>query len=383
MRGHIKLLAAALSAAGLMAACGGGGDSGTPPAPKPKVSSVKVAGDSLSDSGTFGFKFTVQGKDSDGKDFQVWAERIAAQYKVDLCPHYAAQDPAMTGYTEKATCGNYAVGGAQINPLAPSGAPLDNPLSVVHQIKHLAQEGLASTDLLMIAAGSNDAAALVENFLVALGTGDSVPLMKMLASRIDAATLDALVKQGQQGLAQAGGLYLQKVAELLATSIKAELLDKGAQHVAMLNVPPITMTPQFAAVLHSLEATQSPEVAQEMKQLFEGWVKAFNDRLAQEVKGEERVLLVDFHQAFGDQIRDPAKYGFSNVTVPACSVLGVSEDIYKCSADLLKKTIPAGETSPDWWSRYMFSNAFHPTPYGHQQMGVIMQEALKAKGWQP
>lgn len=268
MRGHIKLLAVALSAAGLMAACGGGGNSGTPPVPKPKVSGVKVAGDSLSDSGTFGFKFTVQGKDSDGKDFQVWAERIAAQYKVDLCPHYAAQDPAMTGYTEKAACGNYAVGGAQINPLAPSGAPLDNPLSVVHQIKHLAQEGLTSTDLLMIAAGSNDAAALVENFLVALGTGDSVPLMKMLASRIDAATLDALVKQGQQGLAQAGGLYLQKVAELLATSIKAELLDKGAQHVAMLNVPPITMTPEFAAVLHSLEATQSPAVAQEMKQLF-------------------------------------------------------------------------------------------------------------------
>ena len=76
MNVKLKLLASALAATGFLAACGGG-DSATPPAPapKPQVKSIKVVGDSLSDSGTFGFKFTIQGNDSDGKAFKVWTER--------------------------------------------------------------------------------------------------------------------------------------------------------------------------------------------------------------------------------------------------------------------------------------------------------------------
>jgi len=42
----------------LIAACGGGGSDGST---RVQITSVKVMGDSLADSGTFGFKFTVQG----------------------------------------------------------------------------------------------------------------------------------------------------------------------------------------------------------------------------------------------------------------------------------------------------------------------------------
>ena len=52
MKWHMHWVAAAAAVA-LMTACGGGGD--------PEFTSVKVAGDSLADSGTFGVKFTVQG----------------------------------------------------------------------------------------------------------------------------------------------------------------------------------------------------------------------------------------------------------------------------------------------------------------------------------
>ena len=51
------LVAAACSAAALLAGCGGGGDAA---GPKVAISRVVVAGDSLADVGTFGFKFTVQ-----------------------------------------------------------------------------------------------------------------------------------------------------------------------------------------------------------------------------------------------------------------------------------------------------------------------------------
>ena len=47
-----------LATACLLAACGGGGSDTAPAA---RVTAVKVAGDSLADSGTFGYKFTVQG----------------------------------------------------------------------------------------------------------------------------------------------------------------------------------------------------------------------------------------------------------------------------------------------------------------------------------
>lgn len=53
-----KTALSVLATACLLAACGGGGSDTAPAAP---VTSVKVAGDSLADSGTFGYKFTVQG----------------------------------------------------------------------------------------------------------------------------------------------------------------------------------------------------------------------------------------------------------------------------------------------------------------------------------
>ena len=52
-----------VAAACMLAACGGGGSDTTPAA---RVTSVKVMGDSLADSGTFGYKFTVQGSAATG-----------------------------------------------------------------------------------------------------------------------------------------------------------------------------------------------------------------------------------------------------------------------------------------------------------------------------
>ena len=56
-----KAALSALFAACLLAACGGSDD-----APISRVTAVKVMGDSLSDSGTYGFKFTVQGSAATG-----------------------------------------------------------------------------------------------------------------------------------------------------------------------------------------------------------------------------------------------------------------------------------------------------------------------------
>ena len=94
MANKLKLLAAALATSGLLVACGGGGGADT--TPKASVTSVKVVGDSLSDSGTFGFKFTVQNpaaRTGTGST-QVWTEYVAGSYGSTLCAHYSAASEA-------------------------------------------------------------------------------------------------------------------------------------------------------------------------------------------------------------------------------------------------------------------------------------------------
>ena len=78
--------AAAIAVSALLAACGGGGSDITPAA---QVTSVKVVGDSLADSGAYGLKFTVQGTAASGAGSSaIWPERVAASYGQTLCPHY-------------------------------------------------------------------------------------------------------------------------------------------------------------------------------------------------------------------------------------------------------------------------------------------------------
>ena len=68
---QLKITMLALAAAVLVTACGGGGSADT--TPRAKITSVKVFGDSLQDSGTCGYKITVQTPDN-----LISAERVAA-----------------------------------------------------------------------------------------------------------------------------------------------------------------------------------------------------------------------------------------------------------------------------------------------------------------
>lgn len=376
MATHFRILAAALATAGLLTACGGGGGADT--TPKARVTSVKVMGDSLSDSGTFGYKFTVQGSAATGAgSSQIWAERVAGLYNVSLCPRFNG-----TAFTPNTACGNYAVGGGRINYPAATASPL----SITQQIQVAGAAGFTADDLALIDGGGNDAADVIGAFLAA-SRDQGASFQALLATRIDAATLAALLQQGQAGMLQAGGLYMQNLAKGYVATIQTHVLAKGATRVGVLNVPAITLTPKFQLVLQSVAQQQGAAAAAQLETVFDGWVKAFNQQLVTGFAGDSRVAIIDFYDEFRRQVADPAQYGLTNMKKPACPATGVggdglpTYDFPSCTAAALSRSIPVGETRADWWQSYAFSDAFHPTPYGHQQMSQLASRALARAGW--
>lgn len=372
--------AAAAAATLVLAACGGGGADTTPAAP---VTSVKVVGDSLADSGTFGFKFTVQGSAPTGAgSTQIWPERVATSFGQTLCAHYAYTG---SGFNANAKCTNYAVGGGRINNFT---GPT-TPTSITQQLADMGAAGFGAGDLLLVDGGGNDASDLIGAYLAAAKDGGK-SFAAMLGTLLDAATVQQLLSGGATGMAQAGGAYMQALATKFAATIKAQALDKGATRVAVLNMPGVTLTPKLRMVLGAVAQAQGAPAAAQAEKMFDAWVQAFNAKLAAALAGDQRVAVVDFYASFKDQSEHPAQYSYTNATTPACPVTGVDATtglpqytFPTCTAAALSAmTPPAGATGgADWWKTYAFSDSFHPTPYAHQLMGQLVSRSLSQAGW--
>jgi len=203
--------AAALAVAALVVACGGGENA--------PITSVKVMGDSLADSGTFGLKFTVQGTAPTGAgSTPIWPELVNARSALpELCPAYRQ---GAAGFTTAAGCTNYAIGGGRIN--YPQDA--SNPLSIRTQLTRAAtvHGTYTSQDLLLIDGGGNDAADLAGAYLGAQTPAGAVAYRGLLITLLPTTTVDGLLAQGATGAAQAGGAYMQALANVFADSIKAQ-----------------------------------------------------------------------------------------------------------------------------------------------------------------
>ena len=377
-------IAVAFSAA--LAACGGsdGGDT----APRLAVTSVKVFGDSLQDVGTFGFKFTVQGADS-----LIFAERVSQTYGLATGCNFFAFNGTTFIANPTAGCKNYAIGGAVING-AGAGLTASDPRTVSVQLATAGAGGnFAAGDLLIVDGGGNDASNLVGAYLKAATDGGAA-YVALLGTQLTPAQVGAAVAGGQAGLAAAGKTYMQALADNFYTQIKALALDKGAQHVVLLNMPGITNTPRFQMVLDSIAAasgggTAGATARGQSEALFKSWIEGFNAQLATRFAGNSAVLIVDFYTAFNDQISMPAQFGLTNVKTPACPITGVGSDglptytFPTCTAAALSaQTPPAGATGgANWWKTYGFSDSFHPTPYGHQLVAQLISRALAVAGW--
>jgi phospholipase/lecithinase/hemolysin len=393
---HFRLAAAATAVA-ILAACGGGG--ADPTSQRASITSIKVMGDSLSDVGVFkgiptnGRIFSVQ--DSASEPNTDWTERIAALLGVpQLCNFFKYTGAAAAPFSLVPGCTSYAVGGGRINNFNPQTGAGASPFSITYQLQVASSAGnYKSTDLLLIDGGGNDAADLVGAYLNAAKDGGA-SYAAMTGTLIPAGTLAPMLASGQAGLAQVGGAYMVALADKFYGSIKTNALDKGAERILVLNTPGITNTPRFQMVLGGIAAAYGGGATgagarAQSEALFKSWVEAFNSRLATLVANDKRIVLVDFYTAFNDQIANPAQYGLTNVTTPACPITGMGSDglpLYNfqtCTAAALSAmTPPAGATGgSNWWQTYAFSDGFHPTPLGYQLMSQLVAKSLATAGW--
>jgi phospholipase/lecithinase/hemolysin len=385
-----SLAALAVLASALLAACGGGGEA---TAPKTAISRVIVAGDSLADVGTFGLKFTVQNAANPAAGFPIYPQLVAQNFGIaSQCNFYVFANNTFAA-NPTAGCTNFAIGGGRIVvPAAQGGAT--NPQMVPTQLATAAQVvggTYQATDLLVVDGGGNDAADLVTAYLgAARGGAGLVAYQTFLAQQLDAATIAAALQQPNGG-AVAAGLYMQKLADTYYNAVKTMALDKGATHVAVLDIPDITLTPKFTQVLAGVAqanggGTAGQTAAAQLKGAIQQWVSGFNSQLRTRVGNDPRVAVVPFYADFTDEVTHPADYALSNVTTPACPITGVDGSglptytFQTCTSSALDAAPPAGATA-GWWQSYTFSDSFHPTPYGHRLLASSVNRALARAGW--
>lgn len=370
---------AAAAAALVLVACGGGDD----PAPI-RTTSVKVVGDSLNDSGTFGIKFTVQGTNSEPS--LIWTDRVTAAVGAPaLCPRYVATTATNVALNPTATsCTSYGVGGGRVNVSGTAGD--DTPFSIIQQLEDVAATGsYGAEELLLVDGGGNDAADLVGAYLAA-SSDNGASYVALLSELLTPLEVQTAVGGGATGLAAAGNTYMAALANLLADTLTTQALNKGAQRIVVITAPDVTVTPRFLGLL-ALIGQSSPDTAATVKALANSWVVTFNTQLKNRLNGNSKVAVVDFYAELNKWVSEPTDFGLTNATTPACPTTGTESglptySIATCTATLLSTPpFPTGETTADWWNSYVFSDNFHGTPRTNELMGQLVTQALDAKGW--
>jgi outer membrane lipase/esterase len=384
----IRLKLAALGAAVILAACGGG--SAGDQSPRVAFKSMVSFGDSLSDVGTYrvgtiaaigGGEFTVNGPAP-----RNWTEFIAADIQVaQPCAAQTGLLPNIPGFvgapvTNVPACTNYAQGSSRVTGIfAPSSATLQAaPFNQVNlgllavpvatqMAAHLAKVGGAysGTELVTVLAGGNDVFMNVNGVAsaaaggaaavgAAITAGWSTTVQGQVATGGAAAT-NAAISAALAAMAQAG--------TDLAGLVKTQVLAKGAKFVVVVNLPDVSETP-FAL---SLDA--------QTRGLINTMSTTFNAQLQSGLAGTS-VVLVDAYTQGRDQFANPAQYSLTNVSTPACSTTSPANPLGGSSLGCTAASTIPGDTS-----RFLFADTVHPTPYGYQLLAQFVAVQMAKAGW--
>ena len=397
-----KKATVALVCAIALAGCGGG-DGGQ--SPGVGFTQMVTFGDSLSDVGTYrvgsiaalgGGKWTVNSPTAKN-----WTEVVAAQYGLPApCAAQTGLFPLIPGLTGAPiqnfpACRNYAQGSSRVTSAfgpnstavqsfvstangggaagtaaAAAAAPLGlMAVPIVTQMNtHLANAGgsFSGTELVVVMAGGNDTFMNLNGVATAVAGGAGAVGAAVLAGW-DTATQQAVAGGGAAAASAAQAAAVQGMAQAateLAGYIKTLVVAKGAKYVSVVNLPDVSQTPYIASL------------GAQTQGLVSAMVTRFNSTLETSLAGTSGVLLVDAYAQGRAQNANPALFGLSNVTVPACSTTSTANPLQGSSITCTDASTIPGDTS-----RYEFADSVHPTPYGYKLLADFVIAKMLATGW--
>ncbi|WP_394789122.1 SGNH/GDSL hydrolase family protein [Rhodoferax sp.] len=386
----------ALSAAMLLAACGGGGsDTST----KVTFSSMVNFGDSLSDVGTYkvgaiaaagGGKFTVNGTTTGAVN---WTELLAAQLNLAApCPAQTGLLSSITGIplvavSNNTTCTSYAQGSSRVtSTVAPNSYVLGQlqgqasiglmavPVQTQIATQLSAHGNYTGKELVTVLAGANDifmhlnAVSAVSNWVSGVsGNTQATALAAGGAAGWTSAELTTIAAGGAaavQAAATAAVTHSGLTAGELASGILTSVTGKGAQYVVVVNIPAIEKTPLGLSLGASSQT------------LLQTMVTTFNSTLQTALASNTNVLIVDAYTQSVDQYNNPAQYGLVNVTTPICSATGnILGKVYALTCNT--SNLVSGQDL----ATSEYADDVHPTPAGYKLLNRLVALKMAAKGW--
>ena len=361
----IRWKLAALAAAAIVAACGGD-EPADGPSNRVGINAMVSFGDNLSDVGNANVgsisdlgmatggagRFTVNAT-SGG---QIWTEHIAARLPVaTTCAAETGLSPNIPGLTgaptaAKAGCTNYAQGSARAaDAFAPDSYILQltpsNPINIGLTAK--------SVEAQMIAHMTSVGGSYTGKELVTVQAGVNDIIMEL--QKFGAVSPQRAVERAQ----------LQGAA--LGSVVKTYVVNKGAKYVLVLNLPDLAATP-FAK--HQSAETRG---------LITAMTQAFNAGLASMLSSQAPgVLQGDAYTESQAIMANPAHYGVTNTTTPACGPNALSSPPAAPGSSLVcnASNVISGDVS-----HYYFADDLYPTPYGHQLLSQFAAKLMAQAGW--
>src|SRR6202171_2788705 len=248
-------------------------------------------GDSLTDAGVYGARFTVN-------PGLVWAQDLGNRYGI-------AVTPSLQGGVD------YAQGGARLtqpSPLIPPGAPQRSLSVQIDELLH-ATPTLNPNAVYAVWIGANDI------FVNVSAAGAGLISAGQLQANITTAATDTLAQI-------------------------ARLRDAGAKRIMVFNLPDIGQTP--------LGKSTPTAPFSALSGLFNSTLQAGLTSLNVDI------IPMNMFGLFNEVIANPASFGLTNVTTPACTTASA----LNCTA--------ATRVGPNAGQTFAFADGVHPTPAGHQ-----------------
>lgn len=277
-------------------------------------SNVYFFGDSLTDSGVYGPLVGGNNHFSTNPG-KVWSQNLGASYGTAVTPAYAAAgtgpSPAPYAFSSIGNGNNFGVGSSRINAAA-AGQGINIP-PVSGQVSDLLARGpLDSKALYAISGGHNDV------FTQLSGGAGAIP-----------------------GIVTAAH-------DLTAQIVR--LQSAGARHLIVIGIMDLTKVP-IASI-----RTEVPSPA-----LLGDLVSTFNTTLEAGLAGKN-LLYFDTGRLLNTVIANPAAYGMTNTTTPACGPL---------------PKVSLGCSPPVGTEGYLFADVRHPSAKFHQIMSDWIYASLE------